>query len=237
MSITNNNELMTSLQLKNKLKTIDADKSAIKKSLLNVIEESQCLDNIAKSIGLIKNDFSFINRVSWENVLIDLEKMSKSEFESTKVKEVCDISRQSSDQLKNELIPQLQKWRNNWMYEVILIEFVFLSLLSLVVAGVTHLQGLWTLSNISISFQPFLYERPVFSLIMGTFLLVSFSLLHFSIRNFVAKQLIRKLKKKSSEFDLAGAFKRNTRIQHSIFRPDIIGWGWLKRKCLLKNSH
>ena len=232
MSITNDKDLMTSAQLKRKLKYIHTDKSDVKNSLLNIIEQFQCMDHIAKSIGLLKDGFSFVNKVSWKTVLPQLE-----QSENISLQEITETVSLSSSQLKNELIPRLQKLRNSWMLEVILIEFVLLSLLSLLIAGTTHMQGLWGEANASISIQPFLYERPVFSFITGTLFLMSFIVIHFKIRHFVATQLAKSLHKESSEFDLAGAFLKNTRIQHSIFRPDIIGWGWLSRKCLLKNSN
>jgi len=56
----------------------------------------------------------------------------------------------------------------------------------------------------------------------------------FCIRRIVAKQVATKINREISEFDLAAAFLKNTRSQHSIFRADSIGWGWLSRKCLLK---
>ena len=236
MSDTNDKNLMTSGQVKSQLRSINTDKPDIKHSLINLVEQFQCLDHIAESIGLVKEGFSFVNRISWKTVLSKLEK-SDGESEEIKLKDIVETISQSSSQLENELVPQLQRVRNNWMIEVMLVEFVFLGLLSLVVAGITHVQGLWNLSDFSISFQPFLYERPVFSLIIGVVFFISIVWMHFSIRDLVAGQLVRKLNKEHSEFNLAGAFLKNTRIQHSIFRPDIIGWNWLSRKCLLKNSH
>lgn len=230
MSTVNDKNLMTGVQVKRQLKSINTDKHDIKNSLLNIVERFQCLDHVAKSIGLVKDGFSFINRVSWKTVLSKLEYPDKNELEEIKLKDISEVISQSLNQLEYELVPQLQKWRNNWMFEVILIEFVFLSLLTLAAAGITHLQGLWSLSNMSFSVQPFLYERPIFSLLAGTLLFVSFIWIHFNIRHFVAAQFVRKLNKDTSEFDLAGAFLKNTRIQHSIFRPDIIGWNWLSRK-------
>ena len=238
MSIINNESLMTCTQVKRKLKSIDTEQSDIKNKLFELVEQFQCLDRIANSIGLVKDGFSFVNRVSWEDVLSKLGRTDKNkdELEEVKIKDILGVISQSSEQLENELVPQLQKWRNSWMLEVILIEFVFFILLGLIIAGITHMQGLWDMSNINISFQPFLYERPIFSFIVLIISFICFVSLHFKIRKVVAKRLAIKLNKKSSEFDLAAAFLKNTRMQHSIFRPDIIGWGWLGRKCLLKNS-
>ena len=239
MSTTKDKNLMTSAKLKRKLKSISTDKTEVKNSLLDIVEKFQCLDQIAKSIGLVKEKFSFANRVSWESVLSQLGNRAENSeaAEEIKLNEISDVVSQSTVQLENELIPKLQKWRNNWMLEVILIEIVLFGLLSLVVAGVTHLQGFWSMSSVTAPFQTFLYERPAFSLIIGILLFISFIMMHFNIRDFVAEQYVKKLTKESTEFDFAGAFLKNTRIQHSIFRPDIIGLGWLSRKCLLKKSN
>ena len=238
MSIINNENLMTCVQVKRKLKSIDTEQSDIKIRLIDLVEQFQCLDRVANSIGLVKEGFSFVNRVSWENVLSKLGRTDKNkdELEEVKIKDILGVISQSSNQLENELVPQLQRLRNNWMLDVIVIEFVILCLLALVVGGITHIQGLWNLSNMSFSVTPFLYERPIFSLVAGLLLFFSFIWMHFSLRYFVASQFVRKLNKEETEFDLASAFLKNTRIQHSIFRPDIIGWNWLSRKCLLKSN-
>ena len=233
MSAINDTKLMTSAHLKRQLNSISTNKLDIKLSLLDVVERFQCLDRVAKSTGLITGSFSFVNRVAWEPVISALEKTG-SEPEAIKLKDIIETVSQSSEQLENELVPQLQKWRNKWMLQVILIEFVFLVLLAFVVAGITNSLGLWSLSNISVSFQTFFYERPVFSLLAGILSLLSFVVIHFRIRNFVARQLVKTISKEESEFNLAGAFLKNTAIQHSIFRPDIVGWNWLSRKCLMK---
>ena len=238
MSIINNENLMTCVQVKSKLKSIDTEQSDIKIRLIDLVEQFQCLDRVANSIGLVKEGFSFVNRVSWENVLSKLGRTDKNkdELEEVKIQDILGVISQSSNQLKNELVPQLQRLRNNWMLDVIVIEFVILCLLALVVGGITHIQGLWNLSNMSFSVTPFLYERPIFSLVAGLLLFFSFIWMHFSLRYFVASQFVRKLNREETEFDLASAFLKNTRIQHSIFRPDIIGWNWLSRKCLLKSN-
>lgn len=232
MSIKNNTTLMTVEQIKRQLKFINIDEANIKQSLFGFIEQFECLDKTAKSIGLIKNEFSFVNRVSWEPVLLALATSSKNREEEINLKDISEAVSQSSNQIENEIIPKLKKLRNNWMTEVILIEFVILGLVALVFSGITHVLGLWSLSNVSFSVQPLLYERPIFSFITVFVLFVGFVGLHFNTRAFVARQTVRKLKKENSEFDLVSAFLKNTGFMHSIFSPDIVGFGWLNRKCL-----
>ena len=229
MSVTNNENLMTSIQVKKKLKSIDTEQPDMKNSLLDFIGQFQYLDKIAKSMGLIKKDFSFANRVSWDSVLSAL---AASENVENKLKDINEVISSSSKQLENEIIPQLQRIRNSWMLNVILIEFVILVFLGLVTAGLTHVLGIWNMSSISFSVQPLLYERPIFSFLTFIVLLSCFFVMHFNIRNFVARQTVRELKKESSEFDLVGAFLKNTGFIHSIFRPDIVGFGWINRNRL-----
>ena len=229
MSVTNNENLMTSIQVKKQLKSIDTEQPDMKNSLLDFIGQFQYLDKIAKSMGLIKKDFSFANRVSWDSVLSAL---AASENVENKLKDINEVISSSSKQLENEIIPQLQRIRNRWMLNVILIEFVILVFLGLVTAGLTHVLGIWNMSSISFSVQPLLYDRPIFSFLTFFVLLSCFFVMHFNIRNFVARQTVRELKKESSEFDLVGAFLKNTVFIHSIFRPDIVGFGWVNRNRL-----
>ena len=234
MSITNDENLMTSIQVKRQLKSIDTEQSEIKNSLLNFIDQFQCLDQTAKSMGLIKKDFSFVNRVSWDSVFSAL---AASENVENKLKDISEVILSSSKQLENEIVPQLQKLRNSWMLEVILIEFVILGLLGLVTAGVTHVLGVWNMSSISFSVQPLLYERPIFSFLTFFVLFTGFFGMHFGVRNFAARKTVGELKKENSEFDLVGAFLKNTGFIHSIFRPDIVGFGWVNRNRLQMNQN
>lgn len=234
MSITNDGNLMTSIQVKRQLKSIDTEQSHVKNSLLNFIEQFERLDNIAKSLGLIKKGFSFVNRVSWDSILSAL---AASENVENKLKDISEVVLSSSKQLENEIVPQLRRIRNSWMLDVILIEIVILGLLGLVTAGVTHVLGIWSMSNISFSMQPLLYERPIFSFLTFFVLCTIFFRMHFSIRDFAARKTVRELKKENSEFDLVAAFLKNTGLIHSIFRPDIVGFGWRNRNRLQMNQN
>lgn len=235
MSDSKITNLMTVHQVKRQLKSIHTDKSDLKTSLLKLVDKFKCMDQVAKSTGLVNDDFSFVNRVSWNDVFSKLES-SNHEVDNSLIKEVTVKVSQAQDQLENNLIPQLQKMRNKWMFEVILIEFVFLGLIALAIASVFYMQGLLSIFNIPISVEPLLYERPVFIFITGIVMFLIFIKVHFNIRNFVANYHVRKVNNESSEFSFGQALLKNTRMQHSIFRPDIVGWGWFNKKCMGKNE-
>lgn len=231
MSDLNNTNSMTAVQVKRKLKSIHTDNPDTKKSLLKLLEKFQCMDQIVKSTGLINGSFSFASRVSWDAVLSGL-KNNETNDASALVDDVVESASQASSQLADDVIPRLQKMRNKWMFEVVFIEFVFFLLIGLAVASVMQMQGNLVLSEISL--EMFLYERPIFSLLTGAVIFFSVLLIHFRIRSFVAKKLSRNISNELSEFDFAQAFLKNTRLQHSIFRPEIVGLSRLKKKCIQK---
>jgi hypothetical protein len=65
--------------------------------------------------------------------------------------------------------------------------------------------------------------------------LVSFLTFHFQLRNRLATKLSAQASNGNAEFDIGAAFLKNTRLRHSIFRPDIVGISRSGRKCL--NNH
>lgn len=71
MSTKNNTYLMTSEQVKRQLKSVDIDKPEIKHRLLNFVEQIQILDHVTKSVGLVKEGFSFINRIPWNTIFLN----------------------------------------------------------------------------------------------------------------------------------------------------------------------
>ena len=235
MSDSKITKLMTIHQVKSQLKSIHTDKSDLKNSFLKLVDKFKCMDQVAKSTGLVNDDFSFVNRVSWDAIFSGLEN-SNNESDNSLIKEVTVKVSQAQDQLENNLIPQLQKMRNKWMFKVILIEFALLGLIGLAIASVFYIQDSWSILNISMSVEPLLYERPFFIFITGIVVFLIFIKVHFNIRDFVAKQHVRKVNNESSEFSFGQALLKNTRMQHSIFRPDIVGWGWLNKKCMGKNE-
>ncbi|MDH5424587.1 MAG: hypothetical protein OEY29_06325 [Gammaproteobacteria bacterium] len=237
MSAENDKNLMTIAQIKKRLKSVKTENTEIKGFLLEAVNKFQCLDDVAKAIGIVNKDFSFSNNVTWDSVISKLESVSDVENKADviSIDHILETLDDSSKQVNEIAIPKLQQWRNKWMYQVVLLEVIFFILLSSTVAGIAYTQGLWSAENFSFPFQYFFYERPVFIALVGSLSFLSFLILHFNIRRYVASKLAMKLSAESSEFDYSRAFLKNTYMLHSIFRPDIVGLGWLNNKCRFKN--
>lgn len=233
MSSANETGKMNSTEIVKRLKNIHSGNPDVKNNLLLMAEKFQCLDHVAKSIGLLKKNFTFANTVSWNEIFPLLEDLNNN-VNDIEVNHIAEKLSDSTDQLQNTLIPRLQSLRNKWMLEVMLLDFLIISIFAFMVAGITYIQGLWNFSEIHFPVQALLYERPIFSLIVLSSLFFSFIFLHFTARKYVARHIIKLLSKENSEFDFIGAFLKNTRIQHSIFRPDIAGLSRWNKRCLLK---
>lgn len=233
MSAANETEKMTSAQIVKRLKNIHSGNQDVKNNLLMMAEQFQCLDRLADSVGLLKKGFTFAGTVSWDEIFSQLEDQNKN-VNDVEVNHIAEKLSDSTDQLQNKLIPRLRSLRNKWMFEVMFLDFLMISIFTLIVAGVAYIQGVWRFSEIHFPLQAFLYERPIFSLIVVSLLFFSFVFLHFVVRKYVARHIIRLLGKENSEFDFIAAFLKNTRIQHSIFRPDIAGLSRWNKRCLLK---
>lgn len=238
MSAVNDSNLITSAQVKKQIKSVQTENVEVKNSLLEAVSEFQCLDNVAKSTGLVGKDFSFASKVTWDSVISKLETSGNdgSTNEVISIDHILETLEDSSDQVNNKAIPALQQSRNKWMFQVVMIELVVLILIGLSIGAVTFFQGLWTMQEFSFPIHTFLYERPVFLALAGSLSLIAFFVMHFSVRKYIALRLASDLAADASEFDLSTALLKNTRIQHSIFRPNIVGLSWFNRKCRLKKS-
>lgn len=231
MSVVNETDLMTTAQAKSHVKSIRTNKQDLKHRLLGLIDGFQCLDHVAQMTGVVTKDFSFFKRVPIQPAMSFLEEDDAGNNDSG-LQEVVKVLESSCSELETEVIPMVTQWRNQWMLRVLVVEAALLILLALFIAGLLH----FVAAGQAISFTDFshtlFYQRPVFSLLAGLLLLSFLVFMHFSIRHLVAKQFINEISRKSSEYDYAKAFLMNTRIYHSIFRPDIVGWNWFNRKCL-----
>lgn len=237
MSDVNDTSSMSSTRLMKHLKTIQTDKQELKNSLLKALEKMRCLDQLVRSLGAVSQDFTFTNRVSWGSVFAALGETSGSEAvtEETKLDYINDVLADTTAQVEQQLIPSLQQARNKWMLQIIGVELLLVMFLGALLAGITYLNGLWPVASVSFSVTDILYQRPLFTGLILGLLIISALALHFYLRNYFAIKVAGALAEESSEFDLAGAFLRNTRIRHSVFRPDIVGLGWSGRKCLAKS--
>lgn len=235
MSSENETIQISSSEIVKRLKITQSINSEMKNNLIMMAEQFHCLDRVAKSVGLLKKNFSFSNRVAWHDILSKLENLGK-EPDDTDVSHVAEKLTAATAELENQLIPHLQKTRNNWMLKVFMLDIFILFLFASFIVGAAYIQGLWDFSSFKVSVQMLIYERPVFSLIIAGAFVVSFIALHFYFRSSIARHIIHKLEKETSEFDLVAAFEKNTGIFHSIFRPDIVGLSWFSRRCLMKKE-
>ncbi len=212
-------------QLRTVLKKSSQINPVIKDSLLALIDQYHCLDRIAVSTGLTEDGNYFSSQVAWGDSLQKIESGNEDELEKMQ-QEVASLA----SKFDKEVISELQKWRNRWMLQVLLLDLGILALLFFVPAGLLYLQGAWQPQQLASQLSQHFYERPMFMITMIVLLLMFFLLWHFSWRKIRARDIVNQLENMTTGFNLAKAFIKNTRLHHSIFRPDVVGY----RRCLQK---
>ncbi len=218
---------MSNAQLRAQLKKSTLIKQPLKDSLLTLLEHYYCLDSIARSTGLSEENNYFSSRVAWGASLQKIESGDEDELEKMQ-QQLASVS----SQFDEDVISTLQKWRNRWMLQVMLFDLLVIALLTIVPAGLLYWQGAWQPQQLASQLSQLFYERPLFMFTVIFLLLAVFLFLHFSLRKMLAMQILKRLNNRVANFNLAKAFIKNTRIHHSIFRPDIVGY----HRCLQRIS-
>ncbi len=233
MSNFNDKNLQTSYQVRQQLNTLSIDDPDVKNRLTGMVDKLQCLDRVIRAVGLAGREFSFASRVAWGKLFAAVK--DKSDDSSAQLDTAAEVVERSEEQLQQQLIPKLRRWRNRWMLQVLLLDVMLLVLLLLPVAIMLWQQGMNT-TDMLVFVRDMFYTRPWFSFSVTIMLSLFVLFAHFSARNYVAARLSRQLLREGSEFDFVTAFRRNTRVCHSIFRPDVVGWNWLNLKCLHRQA-
>lgn len=224
------------MKLLKNIRSIKTDAFGIKDRLLNLAEQFNSLDIIGKSIGITDNNINFTNKVTWQPVLDNLENSNNDEnrAEESKLDNIQETLDQSISQLTENIIPTLQRLQNKWLGRVVLYNLMLWLFVASIIAACAYYKNILSLSGIYSAFQSHAFNHPVFFFAIGVITFTGLLSYHFWIRRKIAVSLASKLDDGTSEFNLSRAFLKNTRIQHSIFRPNIVGLGCLNRKRLNK---
>lgn len=200
--------------------------------MLDILRQYQEADKMGVSLGVMDKSSSFTDAISWCAILgkLDhardsLDKVSKEHL----VKSV-DYLDELATSFNEKVVMQIQQCRDKWMKRVLLWDLSVVVLLVLAIVGGIFWSGAGFNSD---TFLQSIQQRPFFfgliavsgiGLVMG---------LHYVIRRVVLSNMLEKMEDKlPAGMSLQKALTRNARIQHSIFRPDPVGWNLRQRKRL-----
>jgi len=127
-----------------------------------------------------------------------------------------------ANQLEQQVVPQIQAAKQRWKKRVIITDLVLFIPIIIGVFMLTVLAGYWQ----GLNFNPpeVIKSSSLLKTAMITIPLIMLFLLHLFIRNKMVNSVAKKLSSEDSFGNIEKAFRRNTRLRHSIFSKKPTGW-------------
>jgi len=122
--------------------------------------------------------------------------------------------------------PVLKDALNRWLRFVLIGDAFVFSLLFILMFLVGDAINVWSIFEFNFN------EEPVISSIKAVLIVSIFSMVHFGIRNLVARRIAVKLDSESNAGNVQAAFFRNTRIMRSVFQAKPAGWSARAKRLL-----
>lgn len=204
----------------------------VQKLILNILKQYQQADKMGTALGVMEKSASFADSISWCSIVgkLDHNKKSLDEVSKNQISASIDYLENLVASFNEKVISQIQRYRDKWMRRVLLWDLIVATLLF------SSLFGIMFWSGVSVSrglLFEFYQQRPLF-LLLSAIVVISASLqFHFFIRRKVIDKMVERNEDKLPPgMSLLKALLHNSRIQHSIFRPDPVGWNLLQKNRL-----
>lgn len=201
----------------------------VRNLLLEVLTQYREVDRIGSSLGALDKTTSLSDAVSWCAILgkmdhdkDSLDKASKQHL-SFSVENLEGLIKGFNE----NVVMKIQQYRDKWMKQVLIWDVIVFAVLFTLAAVAVYVSGF----GISMeTFTGFFQQRPLFSILS---ILTSCGLLvglHYVVRRLVMNNMLEKIEDTLLPgMSMSRALRRNARIQHSIFRPDPVGWNFNQR--------
>jgi hypothetical protein len=157
----------------------------------------------------------------------DLEEIKSrmSEVSVERVYRIIGALENMANQIEQQAVPKINQARDQWMKRVLLFDGIILAVIIAILAWGGFEAGYWGQGGVSTpEWMLNLGDRPVLLVVIVLAVLGVWGVIHFFIRNKVAKRIARHLARIEGPGSISAAFLKNTRWRHSIFRPIAVGW-------------
>lgn len=201
----------------------------VQKLMLSILKQYQQVDKVGVALGVMDRSASFADSVSWCSIVgkLDHNKDTLDKVSKKQLSESVDYLENLMGSFNEKVVSQIQKYRDKWMRRVLLWDLFVVSLLSVFLLGALFLSGV----NVSrdVLFE-FVQQRPLFLLLSVITIVAASIQFHFFVRRKVIENMLEKNEDKLPPgMSLLKALIYNSRIQHSIFRPEPVGWTFLQK--------
>jgi len=178
------------------------------------------LDKVCYQLGLLNKQNSLTPEIN--------DTLQDKNYDLATMLKKLDNSR---DHIEQQIV-QLKTMMTTRCLMVLSWEFIVIFIFGSSLLTASYFAGYWSTGTFSPSWLIEILTRPIFITVCSLLLVIGFIILHYSLRNYFAYKIAKKLDVTDTNFTLAKAFLLNSKFFHSIFRPEPIGLHWLNRKRL-----
>ncbi|MDH5446558.1 MAG: hypothetical protein OEY52_13480 [Gammaproteobacteria bacterium] len=211
------------------LETLQAELAGNEPQLQALLQSLHQLDRYARRMQLLEHEDSMLAHLTTEAPQSN-DKAVQADEGSTQAED--DSSRLGLMTSLAEMIDKLEQHvgmvmqaMNRWCLSVLGWELGILAILAGLVTGVAAMMGDGQPLPVLQAWWAELISRPLSLTVYSVLLFTIAAIVHFKLRKIVAGRIANKLQQVELEpFDTSRAFLRNTRIWHSIYRPQPVGW-------------
>lgn len=178
------------------------------------------------------------NKAVWERYVskrdIDYAEINKriDDVPIERVYRIIGSMESLSNQLEQQVIPQIQAAKQRWKKRVILADLVVFIPIIVGLLLLSVMAGYWQGLNFNPPWLDAVKSNPIFSIAAIAIPLILLYALHLFIRGKLINGVAKKLNTDDSFGNIANAFRKNTRWRHSIFSSKPTGWSMKIRKKL-----
>jgi len=190
--------------------------------LSTILSAFRSLDKVCYRLGLLNTETSLASGINWN---------SKDETKDLSV--VLKQLDTTRDEIEQQIV-KLKKMMTKRCLTILSWEFIVIFILSSSLLIGSYFAGYWVENIFAPPWLNELLSRPILIMVTIFLVLISFIILHYSLRDHIAIKIAKLVSKSNSKFTLAKAFLINSRFLHSIFRPEPVGLGFINRKRLLR---
>ena len=226
----------TSRQIFNHVKKTETPMHDVRTLMLNILSQYQNADKIGLSLGILDDNASFTDSVSWCSIIgkMDHNKQSLDNASKEQLAKLVGYLDELSNTFDERVIQPIQKYRDQWMKKVILWDVLVIVVLFVALTAALFFSGV---SLNSVSVTELIYQRPIFFSLTAIAGVVMLVILHLYIRYSVTSILLKTIEEKlPMGMSLKKSLIRNMRLRHSIFRPNPVGWTFFQKRRLRKIS-
>ncbi len=136
---------------------------------------------------------------------------------------------QTARMLKNDVVPVLQRFIENWRRKVLWLEGGILAVLATIFFALTIWGGYWHGLSLKLPLWELLTRHPYLRYSVIAAVLFTAGYVHISIRRWAAKKtagkLIKDVRNENRRENYNRAFRKNSRWWRSLLLPQPAGWG------------